>query len=42
MCGQNWLWSELKSVLKDATIQNILDDYEEDELEESHAMELSD
>ena len=42
MCGQNWLWSELKSVLKDATIQNVLDDYEEDELEESHAMELSD
>ena len=42
MCGQNWLWSELKSVLKDATIQNILDDYEEDELKESHAMELSD
>ena len=42
MCGQNWLWSELTSVPKDATIQNVLDDYEEDELEESHAMELSD
>nr|XP_023922906.1 zinc finger BED domain-containing protein RICESLEEPER 2-like [Quercus suber] len=42
MCGQSWLWSELKGVLKDATIQNVLDDYEEDELEESHAMELSD
>ena len=41
MCGQNWLWSELTGVPKDATIQNVLDDYEEDELEESHAMELS-
>ena len=41
MCGKNWLWSELTGVPKDATIQNVLDDYEEDELEESHAMELS-
>ncbi|KAL0012131.1 hypothetical protein SO802_007239 [Lithocarpus litseifolius] len=42
MCGQNWLWSELKGVPIDATIQNVLDDYEENEVEESHAMELSD
>ena len=41
MCGQNWLWSELKGVPKDATIQNVLDDFEENEVEESHAMELS-
>ena len=42
MRGQNWIWSELKGVPKDATIQNVLDDYEENEMEESHAMELSD
>ena len=42
MCGRNWLWSELKGVPKDATIQNVLDDYEENVVEESHAMELSD
>ena len=42
MCGQNWLWSELKGVPKDATIQNVLNGYEENEMEESQAMELSD
>ena len=41
MCGQKWLWSKLKDIPKDATTQNILDDYEENEVEESHAMELS-
>ena len=42
MNGQNWIWSEFKGVPKDATIQNVLNDYEENEKEESHAMELSD
>ena len=42
MCRQNCLWSELKGVPKDATIQNVLDDYEENQVEESHATELLD
>ena len=42
VCRQNCLWSELKGVPKDATIQNVLDDYEENQVEESHATELLD
>ena len=40
MCGKNWLWSKLKGVPKVAIIQKVLNDYEENEVEESHAMEL--
>uniref|UniRef100_A0A2N9GLE9 BED-type domain-containing protein n=1 Tax=Fagus sylvatica TaxID=28930 RepID=A0A2N9GLE9_FAGSY len=45
MCAQSWLWSELKgssSMPEDATIQNILEDYDDHEEEESGSMELAD
>uniref|UniRef100_A0A2N9FGB2 BED-type domain-containing protein n=1 Tax=Fagus sylvatica TaxID=28930 RepID=A0A2N9FGB2_FAGSY len=45
MCAQSWLWSELKGsspMPEDATIQNILEDYDDHEEEESGAMELGD
>uniref|UniRef100_A0A2N9G3A3 TIR domain-containing protein n=1 Tax=Fagus sylvatica TaxID=28930 RepID=A0A2N9G3A3_FAGSY len=45
MCAQSWLWSELKDsslMPDDATIQNILEDYDDHEEEESGAMELVD
>uniref|UniRef100_A0A2N9IFL9 CCHC-type domain-containing protein n=1 Tax=Fagus sylvatica TaxID=28930 RepID=A0A2N9IFL9_FAGSY len=45
MCAQSWLWSELKGsspMPEDATIQNILEDYDDHEEEESGAMELAD
>uniref|UniRef100_A0A2N9IFR7 HAT C-terminal dimerisation domain-containing protein n=1 Tax=Fagus sylvatica TaxID=28930 RepID=A0A2N9IFR7_FAGSY len=45
MCAQSWLWSELKGsspMPEDATIQNILEDYDDHEEEENGAMELAD
>uniref|UniRef100_A0A2N9J0F8 HAT C-terminal dimerisation domain-containing protein n=1 Tax=Fagus sylvatica TaxID=28930 RepID=A0A2N9J0F8_FAGSY len=45
MCAQSWLWSELKgssSMPEDATIQNILEDFDDHEEEESGSMELAD